>query len=136
VCVCVCVCDLRYSRLWICRLLYLGWRRIVWHKVTSVSVPLIWRQFLRNVDTYEEVSKEVINGSKTSVIDVIGFLCVSLDSSTDQLHDSLSSRRARACSEAGFCSQNGDRAWGVYCWSPTFCCAFFVGKRIQCKGCS
>jgi hypothetical protein len=40
-------------------------------------------------------------------MDVIGFLCVSLGSSTVQLHDSLCSRRA--CSEAGFSSQNGDR---------------------------
>jgi hypothetical protein len=44
-------------------------------------------------------------------MDVIGFLCVSLgSSSTVQLHDSLGSRRACACSEAGFGSQNGDHA--------------------------
>jgi hypothetical protein len=43
-------------------------------------------------------------------MDVIGFLRVSLDSSTVQLHDSLGSGRACACSEAGFSSQNGDRA--------------------------
>jgi hypothetical protein len=41
-------------------------------------------------------------------MDVIGFLCVSLGSSTVQLHDSLGSRRACACSEARFSSQNGD----------------------------
>jgi hypothetical protein len=40
-------------------------------------------------------------------MDVIGSLCVSLGSSTAQLHDILGSRRA--CSEAGFSSQNGDR---------------------------
>jgi hypothetical protein len=40
----------------------------------------------------------------------MGFLCISLDGSTVQLHDSLRSRRACACSEAGFSSQNGDRA--------------------------
>jgi hypothetical protein len=56
------------------------------------------------------VSKSVTNGSKTAVMDVIGFLCVSLGSSTVQLHDSLGSRRACACSQAGFSSQNGDRA--------------------------
>jgi hypothetical protein len=59
------------------------------------------------------VSKEVTNGSKTAVMavmDVIRFLCVSLDSSTVQRHDSLGSRGARECSEAGFSSQNGDRA--------------------------
>jgi hypothetical protein len=55
------------------------------------------------------VSKYFINGSKTAVMDVIVYLCVSLASSTIQLHDSLGSRRACACSEAGFSSQNGDR---------------------------
>jgi hypothetical protein len=44
-------------------------------------------------------------------MDVIGFLYVSLGSSTVQLHDSLGSRRSCACSEAGFSSQGGDRAW-------------------------
>jgi hypothetical protein len=43
-------------------------------------------------------------------MDVIGFLCVSLDSSTVKLKDILGSRRACACSEAGFSSQNGERA--------------------------
>jgi hypothetical protein len=41
-------------------------------------------------------------------MDVIGFLCVSLGSSTVQLHDSLGSRCACAYSEACFSSQNGD----------------------------
>jgi hypothetical protein len=31
---------------------------------------------------YERVSKYVTNGSKTAVIDVIGFLCVSLGNNT------------------------------------------------------
>jgi hypothetical protein len=44
-------------------------------------------------------------------MDVRGF-CVSLGSSTVQLHDSVGSRRACACSEAGFNIQNGDRARG------------------------
>jgi hypothetical protein len=43
-------------------------------------------------------------------MDVIDFPFVSLGSSTDQLHDSLGSRRACARSETGFGSQNGDRA--------------------------
>jgi hypothetical protein len=43
-------------------------------------------------------------------MDVIGFLCVSLGSSTIQLRDSLDSRRECTCLEAGFDSQNGDRA--------------------------
>jgi hypothetical protein len=40
------------------------------------------------------------------------FLSVSLCGSTEQLHDSLGSRRACACSEAGFSSQNGDSTSG------------------------
>jgi hypothetical protein len=47
--------------------------------------------------------------SKTAVMDVIGFLCVSPGSSTAQFYDRLGSRRACSCSEAGFSSQNGDR---------------------------
>jgi hypothetical protein len=56
------------------------------------------------------VSKYVTNGSKTAVIDVTCFLCVSLGSSTVQIHDSIGSRRACACSEAGFTGRNGERA--------------------------
>jgi hypothetical protein len=41
---------------------------------------------------------------------LIGFLRVSLGSSTVQLDDSLGSRRACACSEVSFSSQNGDHA--------------------------
>lgn len=47
------------------------------------------------------------NGSTRAVMDVIG-LCVSLGSSTDELHDSLDIKRGCPGSEAGFCSQNGD----------------------------
>jgi hypothetical protein len=43
-------------------------------------------------------------------MDVIGFLCVSLGSSTVQHHDSLGSIVACVCSEVGFGSENGDRA--------------------------
>jgi hypothetical protein len=67
-------------------------------------------------------------------MDVIGFLCVSLGSSTVKLHDSIGSTHACACSEAGFSSQNGDRAWGVYYRRAAFFCAFFVVRRTQCKG--
>jgi hypothetical protein len=56
------------------------------------------------------VSKYGKNGSKRAVMDVICFLCISRGSSTVKLHDSLGSRRACACSEAGFGSQNGDLA--------------------------
>jgi hypothetical protein len=54
------------------------------------------------------VSKYVTNGSKTAVIDVIYFLCVSLGSV--QIYDGQGSRRSCACSEAAFSRQNGDRA--------------------------
>jgi hypothetical protein len=47
------------------------------------------------------VSKYATNGSKTAVMDVIVFLCVSLGSSAVQLHDSIGSRRACTCPEAG-----------------------------------
>jgi hypothetical protein len=56
------------------------------------------------------VSKYVTNGSKTAIINVLGFLCVSVGSSAVQLHGRLGSRRACAYSEAGFSSQNDDRA--------------------------
>jgi hypothetical protein len=51
------------------------------------------------------ISKWVTNGSKTTVMDVIGFLCVSLGSSTVQIYDSLGRRRACPCSVAGFSSK-------------------------------
>jgi hypothetical protein len=46
-------------------------------------------------------------------MDVRGFLCVS-----------LGSRRACEYSEAGFSSQNGDPAWGLYYRRAAFSCAF------------
>jgi microcystin-dependent protein len=52
------------------------------------------------------VSKQVTNGSEIAVMDVMGFLYVSLGSSTVQLHGS----RACACSDAELSSQNGDHA--------------------------
>jgi hypothetical protein len=56
------------------------------------------------------VTNWATNGSKTALMDVMSFLCVLLDSSTVQLHDSLGGRRACTCSEAGFNSQNSDHA--------------------------
>jgi hypothetical protein len=79
------------------------------------------------------VSKQVTNGSKTAVMDVVVFLYVSLGSRTVQLHDSLGSSRACSCSEAGFNSRNGDRAWGVCCRRATFCCAFLWAKGLRAK---
>jgi hypothetical protein len=60
-------------------------------------------------------------------MDVISFLCVSLGSSTIQLHDSLGSRSACACSEAGFSSQNDDRVFGVYYRRATY----FYGQGLD-----
>jgi hypothetical protein len=47
---------------------------------------------------------------------------------------SLGSRQTWACSKAGFSSQNGDCAWGMYYKRVAFCCAVFVSKRAQCRG--
>jgi hypothetical protein len=58
-------------------------------------------------------------------MDVIGFLRVSVGSSTVQLYDSIGIRRASACSESDFSSQNDDHAWGVYHRRTAFSCAFF-----------
>jgi hypothetical protein len=67
-------------------------------------------------------------------MDVIGFLCTLLGSSTVQLHGSLGSRHACACSEAGFNSQNGDSAWGVILpKSNVLLCAFLWAKRFNAK---
>jgi hypothetical protein len=90
-----------------------------------LSQRRLWR-FLRG-----GVGKYVTNISKTAVMDVIGFLCVSLGSSTVQLHDSLGNRRACACSDAGLCSQNGERAWGIYYRRAAFCCAFLWAKEFN-----
>jgi hypothetical protein len=60
-------------------------------------------------------------------MDIIGFTCVLLGSSTVQLHDSLPSRRACTCSEAGFSSENGDRARGECYAKAVLCCMFLCG---------
>jgi hypothetical protein len=57
-----------------------------------------------NTVTRGTMNKQVTNGSKTTVMDVTLFLCVSLGSSTVQLHDSLGSKRSCACSDASFSS--------------------------------
>jgi hypothetical protein len=66
-------------------------------------------------------------------MDVIGFLCISLDSSTVQVHDNLGSRHACACSEAGFSSQNDDRVWGCNTEEQRFFCAFLWAKGPSAK---
>jgi hypothetical protein len=77
--------------------------------------------------------KQVTNGSKKAVMDVIGFLCASLGSRTVHFHDSLGSRRACACSEAGFSSQNGDGACGLYYRRAEFCCVLLLAKGLNAK---
>jgi hypothetical protein len=64
-------------------------------------------------------------------MDVIRFLCVSQDSRTVQLHDTLLSRRVCTCSEAGFSSQKRDHAWGVFYRRPAFSCAFLWAKGLS-----
>jgi hypothetical protein len=65
-------------------------------------------------------------------MDVIGFICVSLGSSTVQHHDSLGSKRACASSEAGFSSQNGERA-GVYYRRAAFFVRLLWAKGLNVK---
>jgi hypothetical protein len=51
-----------------------------------------------------------------------------------QLYGNLGNRSTCACSEAGFSSQIGDRAWGLSYRGAAFSLPFLDGKRIQCKG--
>jgi hypothetical protein len=69
---------------------------------------------------------------KKTVIDVTGFLCVSLGSSTVQLHDSLGSRRGCACSEAVFSSKMAT-VFEECITEKQRSVVRFVGKRTQCK---
>jgi hypothetical protein len=50
-----------------------------------------------------------------------------------QIHDSVGSRSACASSEAGFSSQNGDRAWELYYRRAAFCCALLWAKGLSAK---
>jgi hypothetical protein len=86
-----------------------------------------------NFFVQEKVTTYVKNGSRIAVMNVIGFLCISLGSSVIHLHDSLGSRRACACSEAGFSIQNGDRYWRFYYRRAAFCYAFFLAKGHNVK---
>jgi hypothetical protein len=68
-----------------------------------------------------------------AVMDIIGFLCVSLRSSTVLLHGSLDSRCAYSFQMLVSVVKMAT-AGGLYYRRGAFCCAFFVGKRPQCKG--
>jgi hypothetical protein len=75
------------------------------------------------------VSKYVTNGSERVILDIIRFPYVTLGSSTVHLHDSLGNRYACACSDSGFSSKIGDRAWGVYYRRAAMCCEFFWEQK-------
>jgi hypothetical protein len=94
------------------------------HEAEHASiVTFLWYHFLL------QWHNRLQNVNKTIVMDVIGFVCVSLNNSTVWLHNSVGS--TCACSEAGFGSQTGNFAWGVYYWRHTFCCAFFCGQKYS-----
>jgi hypothetical protein len=108
--------------------------RAINHKITWPSYNLLCktnfhRNKVGNLAIRSKVCKYVTYGSKTAVMDVIGFLCVSLGSNTVQLHDSLGSRRGCACSMGSFSSENGDRAWGVYYRRAAFWFAVFLWAK-------
>jgi D-alanyl-lipoteichoic acid acyltransferase DltB (MBOAT superfamily) len=81
----------------------------------------------------ERVSKQFTNGSKTAVMEVIGFLCVSLCSSRIQRHDSLGSRRA--CARSGLVLLVKMATVLEEYRKSEFLCAFLsVSERTQCEG--
>jgi hypothetical protein len=63
-------------------------------------------------------------------MDAIRLLFTSLGSSTVQRHACTGSRCACACSEAGFSSQNGDRAWG-YTTEKQRSVVRFCGQKVS-----
>jgi hypothetical protein len=75
-------------------------RAIIPKRVESLNTPSGQHDKLLNAEAdcrqllRGRVSKQVTNGRKTAVMDVIGFLYVSLGSSTVQLHDTLGIRGA------------------------------------------
>jgi hypothetical protein len=88
----------------------------------KTRLPLVFSRNMR---------KRVSKYDKSAVINAIGFLCVSLGSCTVQLQKSFAGRRAYACSEAYFSSQNGDHARGVYYRRTALCCAFLYGQKYS-----
>jgi hypothetical protein len=78
----------------------------------SVDIVLndVSEERIASIFRVEEERRETSRARNQREQVLIGFVCVSLGSSTVQLHDSLASRSARAYSEAGFSSQNGDHA--------------------------
>jgi hypothetical protein len=77
--------------------------------VVTIMTELTGGCFTYHLPQHGVCARGSVNRSHIElVVDVIGFLCVSLGSSTVQLHDSLCSRRVCACS--GFSGRNGNRA--------------------------
>jgi hypothetical protein len=74
-------------------------------------------------------------------MNVIGFLCVSLCSSINLLHNSLGSRRACACWQAGsvvqiatvFAKHTTEEQSYLVCVCVCVCVFFFADKITQCK---
>jgi hypothetical protein len=78
--------------------------------------------------------RESLNRSQMELNNYNGcniFLCISLGSSTVQLHGSLGIRRACACSEGSFNSQNGDCAWGILLKSRILLCVSSDEKDLM-----
>jgi hypothetical protein len=70
------------------------------------------------------VTKQLTNETERAAMHVICFLFVPLGSSTVQLHESLGSRRASACLEVCFSTQNGGHAWRVHYRKTALCSAW------------
>jgi hypothetical protein len=67
-------------------------------------------------------------------MDVIGFLCVSLGSSTVKLHDSLGTRRAQVQKLVSVVKMVTALEDSITERQLSVMCFFFVGERTQCKG--
>jgi hypothetical protein len=67
-------------------------------------------------------------------MDVIGFLCVSLGSSTVQLHDSLGSRRASLFAELISVVRMATVLEECTTEEQRSVVRFFVGKMTRCRG--
>jgi hypothetical protein len=85
--------------------------------------------FLKPFSSYRRKNKWVANESETAVMDVTSFLCVSLGSSTVQLHDSLDAhaRFQRLVSVVKMATVLEGYS------TEEQRCAFFIDKRTQCR---
>jgi hypothetical protein len=103
--------------------LVLQWNWVLWSILLGrVTLFVFMRQLkatvLLNSFIYQfrvmfinyNIIKHMAVSANRSQMKVISSLCISLGSSTVQLHDGLGSRRACTSSEASFSTQNGDCA--------------------------